>query len=145
MIIRTVRPRDWDQWYAMRLALWPGACEPDDEQDMRNCLDGIGMTVFVAEAEDGQLVGLLEAGIRPYADGCDSRNVGYIEGWYVDTAYRRQGIGKALVAAAEAWARGQGCVEMGSDCLQDNEVSYEAHLALGYEEKERLIHFGKLL
>ncbi len=30
---------------------------------------------------------------------------------------------------------------MASDCLIDNEVSYHAHLAIGYRETERLIHF----
>lgn len=87
----------------------------------------------------------LEASIRPYADGCDTRNVGYIEGWYVDADMRRQGLGAELVSAAEAWAIEQGCREMASDCLLDNEISFRAHLALGYQETERLIHFKKRL
>ena len=54
-------------------------------------------------------------------------------------------IGRALVQAAEAWAIAQGCTEMGSDTWLDNEASYRAHLALGYQEAERLIHFNKRL
>ena len=34
---------------------------------------------------------------------------------------------------------------MGSDTWLDNEVSYRAHLAVGYQEAERLIHFNKHL
>ena len=34
---------------------------------------------------------------------------------------------------------------MASDCLLDNEVSRAAHVALGYAEVERLIHFAKRL
>jgi hypothetical protein len=34
---------------------------------------------------------------------------------------------------------------MGSDTWIDNEVSYHAHLAIGYTEAERLIHFKKRL
>ncbi len=78
-------------------------------------------------------------------DGCRTRNVGYIEGWYVEAAHRRQGVGAALVRAAEEWARAQGCQEMASDCFEDNAVSLASHLALGYTEKERLIHFAKEL
>lgn len=59
--------------------------------------------------------------------------VGYIEGWYVDADLRAQGLGRALVRAAEDWAIAKGCVEMGSDTWLDNEVSYGAHLAIGSE------------
>lgn len=145
MTIRKAGPGDYPEWYQMRTTLWPDATQPDDERDMHDYLAGVGRAVFVAEAADGHLAGFLEAAIRPYADGCQTRNVGYIEGWYVESEYRRQGIGTALVRAAESWARSQGCREIGSDCLQDNETSLAAHLALGYEEKERLIHFGKPL
>ena len=49
------------------------------------------------------------------------------------------------VKAAEDWARSQGLKEMGSDTWLENERSIRAHLALGYSEVERLIHFAKTL
>lgn len=103
------------------------------------------LPTFVAARAEGGLCGFLEASIRPFPDGCDTRPVGYIEGWYVDPDVRHQGIGGELVRAAEAWAVAQGLREMASDCLIDNEVSLQAHLALGYVETERLIHFKKPL
>jgi aminoglycoside 6'-N-acetyltransferase I len=103
------------------------------------------VAAFVAVRPQGGLGGFLEAGLRPYADGCDTKPVGYIEGWHVDTDLRQQGIGAQLVRAAEEWAVEQGCQEMASDCLLDNEISLRAHLALGYAETERLIHFKKWL
>ncbi len=70
---------------------------------------------FVAE-ENGLLTGFVEAGLRSCVDGCDtSRAVGYLEGWYVQPAHRRSGVGAALVAAAEDWARAQDWIEMASD------------------------------
>jgi aminoglycoside 6'-N-acetyltransferase I len=128
----------------MRVTLWPDATQPEDEEEMREYLAGEGKAAFVAVIE-GRLIGFLEANIRPYADGCTSRDVGYIEGWFVEGSFRRQGIGTALVRAAEEWARLQGCREMASDCLQENETSLAAHRALGYNEVERLIHFAKAL
>src|SRR4028119_1667984 len=89
--------------------------------------------VFVAQDANAHLFGFLEANIRPYADGCATRNVGYVEGWYIDGEYRRQGAGTELIKAAEDWARSKGCREMASDCLLNNDVSLAAHLALGYE------------
>ena len=63
----------------------------------------------------------------------------------MDEDLRGQGVGKALVEAAEEWARSQGLSEMGSDTWLENEVSIRAHLKLGYEEAERLVHFVKKL
>jgi aminoglycoside 6'-N-acetyltransferase I len=101
--------------------------------------------VFVAVRENGELGGFLEGGLRKYAEGCDTSPVGYIEGWFVDDDLRGQGIGGALVQAVEAWAREQGYTEIASDTWLDNETSIRAHLALGYEESERLVHFRKSL
>ena len=50
-----------------------------------------------------------------------------------------------LIEPAESWASKQGLHEMASACMLDNEVSLKAHLALGYEEGDRLIHFRKKL
>jgi len=128
----------------MRLTLWPDAITPEDEADMGVYLKGDGQVAPVAEV-NGRVTGFLEANIRAYADGCETRDVGYIEGWFVEAGYRRQGVGASLVRAAEEWARGQGCHEMGSDCHEDIAVCLRAHGALGYVEKERLVQFGKRL
>lgn len=142
--IRRAGPADKAEWLRMRLALWP-----DEDVDSLRELDAMLADplspVFLAIRADGRLGGFIEAGMRNYADGCDTGPVGYIEGWYIDPDLRRQGVGAALVQAAEDWARNQGLSEMGSDTWQDNEVSIRAHLKLGYEEKERLVHFGKRL
>jgi aminoglycoside 6'-N-acetyltransferase I len=70
-------------------------------------------------------------------------DAGVIEGWYVDADVRRRGVGRALVEAAEAWARSRGCRQMASDAELWNEVSHRAHGALGYEETARLVLFKK--
>jgi len=71
--------------------------------------------------------------------------VAYLEGWYVESEWRRRGVGTALVAAAEAWARAQGCTELASDALPDNDTSAAAHLALGFTETVRIRCFKKQL
>ena len=138
----------------MRTALWPddGAGEHSDDVaaffatgSFRWSESMLPFKVVVAERPAGGLCGFVEASIRPFADNCATRPVGYIEGWYVDPDVRRQGIGKKLVEAAEHWAAAQGCREMASDALLENTVSHEAHKALGFEESERLVHFRKRL
>lgn len=133
-----------DAWLRMRLALWPDEAGSHLVEMQANLRDP-ACANFIALESSGAACGFIEAGMRKYAEGCDSSPVGYIEGWYVDEPHRRLGVGAALVQAVEAWARSQGCTEMASDCLIDNLVSLGAHTALGYEEVERLIHFRKLL
>ncbi len=102
--------------------------------------------LLVAIDENGALTGFLSAGLRSHADSCDpARPVGYVEGWFVHEKFRKQGVGKALLNSAEEWARANGCVEMASDALIENEGSQRAHEALGFEVVDRCVHFRKKL
>jgi aminoglycoside 6'-N-acetyltransferase I len=145
MLIRPVEERDSKEWLRMRLALWPDQTDDELRTEMTALRADESVATFVADRGDGTLGGFVEAGPRKNAEDCDTSPVGYIEGWYVDADLRGQGIGRALVQAAEDWAMAQGFTEMGSDTWIDNEASYRAHLAIGYKEAERLIHFKKQL
>ena len=130
----------------MRRDLWPDGRdehEPEIDRFYRG-LVGEPQAVLVA-AVGGELVGLAELSIRPYAEGCSTDRVGYLEGWYVDPEHRRLGIGRALVRAAEDWARSQGCSELASDAAVDNETSRLAHLASGFDEVGLIRCFRKTL
>jgi aminoglycoside 6'-N-acetyltransferase I len=141
--VRAIVLGDRAEWHRMRRALW-GDC-PDDQQvrEMEEIRASDIETAFFAERAGGGLCGFVEASVRPWAEGCETRPVGYIEGWYVDEDVRGQGVGRALVEAAEDWARSKGCRQMASDALIDNAVSIEAHARLGYREVERLVLFAK--
>ena len=90
--------------------------------------------MLLAEDGAGCPVGFAELSIRAYAEGCRSDRVAYLEGWFVVPKARRHGVGRALIAAAEAWGRSQGCREFASDAQPDNEVGAAAHRALGFRE-----------
>jgi aminoglycoside 6'-N-acetyltransferase I len=127
----------------MRRALWDDCPEGQQVREMEEILVSDSEEVFVAERPGGGLCGFVEAAIRPWAIGCEARAVGYVEGWYVDEDVRRRGVGRALVEAAEAWARSRGCRQMASDAELWNDVSHRAHGALGYEEAARLVLYKK--
>ena len=145
MRVRPYRDSDWSEWLRMSLALFPGATPEEHETDMRAFRARADAEVFVVERPDGRLAGYVEAGTRDYVDGCATSPVGYIEAWYVDPDARRVGHGRALLAAAEAWARARGYGEMGSDVLIDNAVSQRAHERAGYEEVDRVVTYRKSL
>jgi diamine N-acetyltransferase len=131
MGIRELGPEDLSAWLAMRKQLWPDETETALVADTADIHSG-RLGVFAWE-EDGEPVGFAEVSMRSVVDGARSTPVGYLEGWWVDEDHRRQGIGEALVAAGERWARRRGATEMGSDSVYGNEVGEAAHRALGFE------------
>lgn len=145
MRIRPIESRDWPDWRRMSEALLPDEPPEEYEPEMRSLLRRDDAAVFVAERLDGSVCGYVEVGSRAYADGCRTSPVGYIEAWYVDPDVRRSGYGRALLEAADAWARGRGYSEMASDALLDNTVSHEAHIRSGFSEVERVVQFRKSL
>ena len=149
--VRAAQIGDRLQLAKLRKLLWP---EGDFEEHLREFDEivsrgrsgNLPVAILVAEGDSGSLAGFIEVGLRSHADGCNpARPVGFVEGWFVDQSFRKQGVGRDLMHAAEAWARGQGCREMASDALIDNEDSHGAHTALGFEIVDRCIHFKKNL
>lgn len=145
MKIRAYDDKDWPAWLRMSLALFPEYTAEVQGPGMREFRARSDAEVFVAEDSDGAVVGFVEVGSRPYADGCETSPVGYIEAWFVDADMRREGCGRALLDAAEDWARSRGYREMASDALIGNDVSHAAHLKAGYEEVDRVVQYRKSL
>ena len=150
--VRPVRPSDAPRWAAMRHALWPDETLAAHAAEIAAFFAGTQAEpqgVLVAEAsylgEAPEPVGFAELSLRAYAEGCETSPVGYLEGWYVVPAWRRRGVGRALMAGAEAWARAQGCRELASDTEAANETSAAAHRTLGFEDMGLIRCFLKKL
>src|SRR2546430_3657976 len=146
MIVRLVTPSDAPAWLGLRPALWAFPPESEHAAEIAECLEGHArepLAVLVAADGADQLMGFVELSIRAYAEGCHTDRVAYLEGWYVVPDARNEGVGRALIAAAEAWGRSQGCVEFASDAELANEASVAAHKALGFVEVGRVRCFRK--
>src|SRR5688572_14329318 len=126
MNVRPLQPQERERWLELRGELWPDYPRNEIEERETNdyfthcTIQGLVTTVLVAEVT-GKLIGFSEVSQRPYARGCVSSPVGYVESWYVAPDFRRRGIGRALLAAAETWARECGCSELASDCGWNND------------------------
>lgn len=96
---------------------------------------------------DGEhAIGFAQCQLRhDYVEGTDSSPVGYLEGIFVEEAYRNKGCAKELLRQCEAWAKDMGCTEFASDCELTNTGSLAFHLKMGFEEANRVICFTKRL
>jgi aminoglycoside 6'-N-acetyltransferase I len=135
MSVRLMSQKESPDVTEMMRTLWPGGDSYDFSDE----------TVFVWERDGGGLGGFVSFSIRPWAEGCDSTPVPYIEGWWVAPDLRQTGVGRALVRAVEQWSREHGYGELGSDVELDNDVSLRAHAALGFEPTLRVQFFRKRL
>jgi aminoglycoside 6'-N-acetyltransferase I len=146
VIVRRCLSNDDAEWLRMRRALWPEVSVETHRNEMVAWLARSDGIVLVApRTATAGLAGFAEVGARSLADGCETSPVAYLEGWYVDADMRRQGVGTALVRAAEAWAREQGFHEFASDAELENIESQQAHIAIGFHEMGRSVLYLKAL
>lgn len=143
VLVRPATPKDKLAWRDMRAALYGE--DPSHLPEIAEYFIGGSSIVAAFIAETEAPVGFIELSLRSYAEGCTASPVAYIEGLYVAEPYRRLKVGGALVAAAEAWAKSRGHVELASDTQLENVVSLSVHRAYGFTETERIICFRKTL
>ncbi len=124
--------------------MWPDSSVDQLQQEL-DWIAGDDQQVALGAFEESDLVGFVELSIHPHAVGCGKGPVAYLEAWYVRQSHRGQAVGRRLVAAGCEWARERGCRELASDTWFDNLASHEAHLALGFSEAARMIHYRRVL
>ena len=140
-----VESNDVEAYRELRTKLWPMSAEENCRETSQQLAARGKWAVFLARDNHGKPLGFLEVRLREYAEGASSSPVGFLEGWYVVEEVRKQGVGRKLVEAGEAWARSMGCTEMGSNTEIWRTGSIEAHSSLGYREVERDVNFLKKL
>lgn len=101
---------------------------------------------FFLKYHQDKPVGFAQCQLRyDYVEGTDTSPVGYLEGIFIEEEYRHSGYAKELLSECEKWAKEKGCKEFASDCEIDNDSSFGFHMALGFEEANRIICFTKRL
>lgn len=142
--LRSLTAADAPAWGALRHALWPSH-QPAELLDELAATLAAGDFAGFGAFDDARLIGFAEVSERPYGDGCDTAPVAWLEGIYIEPPYRRRGLARQLVAAAESWALDRGLSELGSDAELDNFISRLSHSYWGFEETERVVRFRKVL
>jgi putative acetyltransferase len=87
--------------------------------------------VFVAERDDGTIVGRLSIGRDPHPASTHVADVGLM----VATDARRQGVGTAMLEAAVGWAREAGVRKIELHVFPWNEAAIKLYEAFGFERE----------
>ncbi len=87
--------------------------------------------VFVAERDDGEIVGRLSVGRDPHPASAHVADVGLM----VAMNARRQGVGRALLEAAATWARQAGIRKLELHVFPWNDAAIALYEACGYERE----------
>jgi len=96
--------------------------------------------LLVAELEDGDLVGRLSLMRDPHPSSAHVADLGVM----VAAAHRRSGVGTALMAAAEDWARRAGVRKLELHVFPHNEPAIRLYEKLGYHpEGVRRRHYAR--
>ncbi|MEM7063465.1 MAG: aminoglycoside 6'-N-acetyltransferase [Cyanobacteria bacterium P01_B01_bin.77] len=147
--ISVVSAADFEDWVELALELWP----PEDDSDRQNMhdiltkiLNAEHQTGWLVRNASGDAIAFMNLSLRQdYVAGATQSPVAFVEGIYVRPLYRHQSVGTALIQWAEKWAQQQGCIELASDALIENQDSYQFHTKVGFEEVERVVCFIKSL
>lgn len=136
---------DRQDWVRIRHELYQDGEAVLDAQLAQLQALGVIYVAFLARTVEGVTIAFAEAALRPYANGCESSNVAFLEGIYVQPAFRGRGLARRLVGEVENWARSRGCVEIGSDARLENTISHEMHIALGFKETGKTVNYCRRL
>lgn len=111
--------------------------------DFAEIISGENAVCYILYEEENP-VGFAQCQLRfDYVEGTETSPVGYLEGIFIREEFRYKGLAKDLLQACQQWAKEKGCTEFASDCELDNVDSFRFHLAMGFQEANRVICFTK--
>ena len=144
-MIQRATEHDTEVLAGLALLLWDNHDVAELRDEFAEILKSEEAACFLA-CEAGVPLGFAQCQLRhDYVEGTRTSPVGYLEGIFVQPAFRHRGLANQLLGACEGWAREKGCTEFASDCELGNDASLNFHLSMGFTEVNRIVCFTKTL
>ena len=140
VVIRAMRESDADAVHRLAVELGYPTEPAFTLRRIRAVLVSDIADAFVAEDSEGRVLGWAHVFVAPFLESGPNAELG---GLVVEEAARGRGIGAALVARTEAWARERGIRKI---CLRSNVIRTEAHAfyqKLGFAIQKSQFKFQK--
>ncbi len=145
IVIQPMIEREVPAVAQLALKLWPDAHLSELAAEILAALSSGKDLIYVAKANESIIAFAHVALHLEYVEGTSTSPVGYLEGIFVEEAYRKQGIALQLVQHCESWAKGKGCQEFASDAELPNVDSQRFHEKVGFKEVNRVVCYVKEL
>lgn len=127
----------------LAIQMWDSHTLSELETDFAEIISSQNAACFIKYVEN-QPIGFAQCQLRyDYVEGTETSPVGYLEGIFIQQEFRHKGFAKELLQECQQWAKEKECSEFASDCEIDNIDSLKFHLAMGFEEANRIICFRK--
>lgn len=141
--INTFQPKDFEALFSMAKKLWKDFQENELIELLEGAVEMEKVSIYIAK-NNSNAIGFAIFSIRSdYVEGAVKSPTGYLEGVFVEEAYRKSGLARRFMVLGEKWCESKNCKQIGSDTWLDNAASREFHKKLGFKEEEELVHFIK--
>ena len=135
---------DFDQFFLMSRQLWKDIEQEKLKRLLKEAIQSEKTKIIIAHDTDAGAVGFAIFSIRnDYVEGAEKSPTGYLEGIFVEEAFRKSGIAREFLKIGEAWCKEKGCTQLGSDTWLTDTASREFHKRVGFWEEEEVVHFLK--
>lgn len=150
MIVRMYRPEDRRAVVDLAPRLTVGVAPWRDRESVGSSIHGwvVGSVdghdaersaVFVAEDDDGSVIGFVSVGSRAHWSGDIDAYVGEL---VVAERLERRGVGNALMDAAEGWGRERGLRRLTLETGAANTAAREFYRSRGYQDEDVRLSVG---
>lgn len=144
IIFNEFRSEDFDALLELGQKLWKDSTKSELKVLFNSFFDSDHQKTILARDYRGIPIGFVIFSIRTdYVEGAKQSPTGYLEGIYVEPAYRKKGIARTFLSLGEQWMVKMNCVQMGSDTWLTDTESRKFHKKLGFKEEDELVHFIK--
>ncbi|GAB3658069.1 GNAT family N-acetyltransferase [Echinicola sediminis] len=144
ILYHTFVDTDFEPLLIMSQKLWK---DIDREELKKLLLQRLGsekQKILIAKTSNDEYLGFSIFTLRTdYVEGAKQSPTGYLEGIFVEPAFRKMGIAKEFVLLGEAWCKENGCSQIGSDTWLSATASRNFHKKMGFWEEDELVHFLK--
>lgn len=135
---------DFDALLNMSQKLWKDFEEDELKVILSKTVLSDKNKIIIAKDVNSKCIAFAIFSIRyEYIEGSLNSPTGYLEGIFVESEFRKNGIAKVLVSIGEKWCKENLCLQIGSDTWLNDNDSRSFHKKIGFWEEEEVVHFLK--